>query len=124
MCTRAQGQRAGQLGTSHVIRYRFVGCSRHYKKTNVRGEFHPHFTPLSSLFLAMVANTPVLTVDNINPHIRDMEYAVRGRIAIRAEEIRDQLNKGDQLPFKTVVNCNIGNPQQLEQKPITFFRQV
>lgn len=72
----------------------------------------------------MVANTPVLTVDNINPHIRDMEYAVRGRIAIRAEEIRDQLNKGDQLPFKTVVNCNIGNPQQLEQKPITFFRQV
>lgn len=72
----------------------------------------------------MVANTPVLTVDNINPNIRDMEYAVRGRIAIRAEEIRDQLNNGEQLPFKAVVNCNIGNPQQLEQKPITFFRQV
>jgi len=28
------------------------------------------------------------------------------------------------LPFSRIVNCNIGNPQQLGQKPITFFRQV
>ncbi|KAI9312944.1 pyridoxal phosphate-dependent transferase [Dichotomocladium elegans] len=73
----------------------------------------------------MVAAPKVLTVDKINPNLREMEYAVRGRLAIRAEELRDELQKpGANLPFKQVVNCNIGNPQQLEQKPITFFRQV
>ncbi|KAI9472925.1 pyridoxal phosphate-dependent transferase [Zychaea mexicana] len=71
-----------------------------------------------------MADKKVLTVDNINPHIRDMEYAVRGRLAIRAEEIRDELAQGRKFPFNTVVSCNIGNPQQLNQKPITFFRQV
>jgi hypothetical protein len=31
---------------------------------------------------------------------------------------------GVKFPFKKVTYCNIGNPQQLNQKPITFFRQV
>ena len=71
------------------------------------------------------AKPKVLTVDNMNPHIREMEYAVRGRLAIRAEELRDELAHGaTNLPFSKVVSCNIGNPQQLNQKPITFFRQV
>jgi alanine transaminase len=60
----------------------------------------------------------------MNNYIKNVEYAVRGRIAIRAEEIRDELAANKKFPFKTVVNCNIGNPQQLNQKPITFFRQV
>ncbi|KAG0172783.1 hypothetical protein DFQ28_002943 [Apophysomyces sp. BC1034] len=67
----------------------------------------------------------VLRIDNMNPYIRKVEYAVRGRLAIRAEELRDQLKTNpSELPFDAVVNCNIGNPQQLNQKPITFFRQV
>lgn len=69
----------------------------------------------------------VLTNDSINNYVKNVEYAVRGRIAIRAEEIRDDLAKGSETnkyAFDTVVNCNIGNPQQLNQKPITFFRQV
>ena len=71
------------------------------------------------------AKPKVLTVDNMNPHIREMEYAVRGRLAIRSEELRDELAHGaTNLPFSKVVSCNIGNPQQLNQKPITFFRQV
>lgn len=67
----------------------------------------------------------VLTVQNMNPKVKKVEYAVRGRLAIRAEEIRNDLaeNKG-YYKFKRVVSCNIGNPQQLNQKPITFFRQV
>ena len=60
----------------------------------------------------------------MNAHIKNVEYAVRGELAIKAETLRDQLNKANSLPFKTIVNCNIGNPQQLQQKPITFFRQV
>ncbi|KAI7901296.1 pyridoxal phosphate-dependent transferase [Cokeromyces recurvatus] len=68
----------------------------------------------------------VLTLKNMNPLIKSVEYAVRGRLAIRAEEIRTDMEKGkgDKYDFDRVVNCNIGNPQQLNQKPITFFRQV
>lgn len=67
----------------------------------------------------------VLTVQNMNPLVKDVEYAVRGRLAIRAEEIKNDLQeKKNYYKFKKVVNCNIGNPQQLNQKPITFFRQV
>ncbi|GBC06735.1 hypothetical protein RclHR1_07000005 [Rhizophagus clarus] len=68
----------------------------------------------------------LLTYESINPHVKRVEYAVRGELAIRAEQIKDELSKGNSYnyDFDTVVNCNIGNPQQLKQKPITFFRQV
>ncbi len=31
---------------------------------------------------------------------------------------------GHGFPFNKIVHCNIGNPHQLGQQPITFFRQV
>ena len=68
-----------------------------------------------------------LTVDSLNPAIRNVEYAVRGELAIKAEEYRNQLKKKDHgLPFDRVISSNIGNPQQkgLDQRPITFNRQV
>lgn len=72
-----------------------------------------------------------LNIDNINPHVREAQYAVRGELATRAESYRAKLGKGhpptppdESLPFNQVISANIGNPQQLDQKPITFFRQV
>lgn len=72
-----------------------------------------------------------LNINNINPHVREAQYAVRGELAVRAESYRAKLKKGyppsppdEPLPFDKVVSANIGNPQQLDQKPITFFRQV
>ncbi|KAK5010702.1 alanine transaminase [Cryomyces antarcticus] len=66
-----------------------------------------------------------LTIDNINPHVKVAKYAVRGPLAVRSEEYRAKLAKGEKdLPFDAVISANIGNPQQLDQKPITFFRQV
>lgn len=66
-----------------------------------------------------------LNVDNINPSIRAAKYAVRGELAVKAEDYRLRLLEGDKsLPFDSVIFANIGNPQQLDQKPITFFRQV
>ena len=63
--------------------------------------------------------------------MKEAKYAVRGELAIKSEELRAKLKKGDPptppedpLPFDTVISANIGNPQQLDQKPITFFRQV
>ncbi len=66
----------------------------------------------------------VLNINTMNPLIKNVEYAVRGKLAIRSEEIRTDLEHGKKYPFDKVVNCNIGNPQQLNQAPITFFRQV
>jgi alanine transaminase len=75
-----------------------------------------------------------LNIDNINPHVKEAKYAVRGELATRAEAYRAQLAKSHgapptppqdhPLPFDKVISANIGNPQQLDQKPITFFRQV
>lgn len=67
-----------------------------------------------------------LNIKNINPHVVEAKYAVRGELAVKSEEYRAKIRKGDakDLPFDQVISANIGNPQQLDQKPITFFRQV
>ncbi|ETW77190.1 hypothetical protein HETIRDRAFT_388676, partial [Heterobasidion irregulare TC 32-1] len=68
-----------------------------------------------------------LTVDSLNPSILKVQYAVRGELAIKAEEYREQLKQPDHgLPFDKIISSNIGNPQQkgLDQPPITFNRQV
>jgi len=68
---------------------------------------------------------PRLNLRNINQHVVKAEYAVRGELAVKSEQYRAQLRKGDtSFPFSDVISANIGNPQQLDQKPITFFRQV
>lgn len=60
----------------------------------------------------------------INQNILQAKYAVRGAIVLRAGEHEKALQRGEKRPFQEIVYCNIGNPQQLGQKPITFFRQV
>ncbi|KAM7191564.1 mitochondrial putative alanine aminotransferase [Rhypophila sp. PSN 637] len=66
-----------------------------------------------------------LNIHNINPHVKKAKYAVRGELAVKSEEFRAALlGENSGLPFTQVVSANIGNPQQLDQKPITFFRQV
>ncbi|PKY03175.1 PLP-dependent transferase [Aspergillus campestris IBT 28561] len=75
--------------------------------------------------LATVPPPRCLNINNINPHIKEAKYAVRGELAVKAEEYRVRLSHGEKsLPFDSVIFANIGNPQQLDQKPITFFRQV
>jgi len=52
----------------------------------------------------------------VNQNIIEMEYAVRGPIPQRAAVLKQQ--------GRTIIPCNIGNPQALGQAPITFYRQV
>ena len=66
--------------------------------------------------LATVADLPIA--------ITSMEYAVRGRVAIKAGELKSRLNRGEALPFKELIYCNIGNPHAVKQQPITFYREV
>jgi len=72
----------------------------------------------------MTTETTVLTVDNINPNIKAMEYAVRGPLIIRAHEIEKELLDGAKKPFTEMVYANIGDAHAMGQKPITFIRQV
>lgn len=67
-----------------------------------------------------------LTLESINQSVVKAKYAVRGELAVKSETYRAKIRKGDaqDLPFDQVISSNIGNPQQLGQKPITFYRQV
>ena len=65
-----------------------------------------------------------LSLESVNPLLLKMEYAVRGRLLTRAGELEAELLAGKALPFKKIIRCNIGNPQALGQKPLSFVRQV
>lgn len=66
-----------------------------------------------------------LGLADLNKLTINAKYAVRGRIPIRADELKDQLkDKKRQLPFNQIIYANIGNPQQLDQTPLTWYRQV
>ena len=64
------------------------------------------------------------TEKDLNQWLVEAEYAVRGEILDRSEELQKQLDAGEKLPFEKIVPCNIGNPQALGQHPISFARQV
>lgn len=73
-------------------------------------------------------SSKVLTVpDGINESLQRMEYAVRGAIVQRAEQLSEKLRdsaSAAELPFSRVILCNIGNPQSVGQTPVTYIRQV
>ncbi|OAY53278.1 alanine aminotransferase 1, mitochondrial [Manihot esculenta] len=68
---------------------------------------------------------PTVSRDTLNPKVLQCEYAVRGEIVTIAQRLQDELKaKPGSLPFDEILYCNIGNPQSLGQRPITFFREV
>ncbi|KAK3755937.1 hypothetical protein QZH41_020473 [Actinostola sp. cb2023] len=83
-------------------------------------------------------SSKVLTGGTMNPFIKQIEYAVRGAIVIRASELEKELEKvnfmyncghvvisqGAKKPFEHVVKANIGDAHALGMKPLTFPRQV
>ena len=81
----------------------------------------------TSYFSSTTSAMRPLTVDQLNPAILKVQYAVRGELAIKAEDLRVKLqSQNHDLPFSKVISSNIGNPQQkgLDQPPLTFTRQV
>lgn len=68
-----------------------------------------------------------LTINDLNESTLEAKYAVRGKIPIRADELRSQIDNDPQnhgLPYDRIISANIGNPQQLDQKPLSWYRQV
>ena len=67
----------------------------------------------------------LVNIDNMNNHVKNVEYAIRGEINTKAMSLSKQLkSRSGTLPFEKIYQCNIGNPQVLEQKPLSFVRQV
>jgi alanine transaminase len=61
----------------------------------------------------------------MSPYLRTMEYAVRGKVVIAADIINEKLKEGSvDYPFDHIIYTNIGNPQSIGQKPLTWPRQV
>jgi aspartate/methionine/tyrosine aminotransferase len=58
----------------------------------------------------------VIRHEDIGRAVKDCEYAVRGPIVARAQELERQ--------GRHIVYCNIGNPQSLGQRPVTWVRQI
>ncbi len=57
-----------------------------------------------------------IRLDTLGTAVLRTEYAVRGPIVARAQELERE--------GREIIYCNIGNPQALEQKPLTYLRQV
>jgi aspartate/methionine/tyrosine aminotransferase len=57
-----------------------------------------------------------ITISDLGASVLETHYAVRGPIVARAQE----LERSD----REVIYCNIGNPQALGQRPLTYVRQV
>jgi len=57
-----------------------------------------------------------LHLSDLSEEVLRMNYAVRGPIVARAQELEKE--------GKTIIYCNIGNPQSLGQKPVTYIRNV
>lgn len=57
-----------------------------------------------------------IKLQDLGKSVIDTQYAVRGPIVARAAEL--------ERAGREIIYCNIGNPQALEQKPLTYVRQV
>lgn len=67
---------------------------------------------------------PTITLENMNPCVKEMEYAVRGPLVIRAVEIEKEIQRGVSKPFTDVIKANIGDAHAMGQQPVVFLRQV
>lgn len=65
-----------------------------------------------------------LSPSNLNPAVVNAAYAVRGSVLQAATNIQTRMKAGEKFGFDSLTLCNIGNPQSLKQKPLSFVRQV
>jgi len=77
-----------------------------------------------NLYTSTSTMAPTVALDNMNPCIKKMQYAVRGPLVIRATAIEKELLEGVKKPFDSVIKANIGDAHAMGNKPITFIRQV
>ena len=52
-----------------------------------------------------------------------VQYAVRGPIVVRANQLKEELENGVKKPFDKIIMSSVGDCHAMGQKPITFTRQ-
>lgn len=58
----------------------------------------------------------MITKSSLNRNLLHAEYAVRGPIVTRAQQL--------EIEGRKIIYANVGNPQALRQRPVRFVRQV
>ncbi len=58
----------------------------------------------------------MISLQSLNKNLLRAEYAVRGPIVQRAQEL--------EAGGRKIIYCNIGNPQALKQQPVSYIRQM
>src|SRR5579863_3919350 len=58
----------------------------------------------------------MIRLEDINEKIIKAEYAVRGSVVNRAQELEQE--------GRSIIYCNIGNPHTFKQRPLTYVREV
>ena len=81
------------------------------------------------------APTTAISLDNINSHVKNASYAVRGPIVSRAQELAKTRQSFFLLThlltcllaislLRPIISCNIGNPHALQQPALSYIRDV
>lgn len=65
---------------------------------------------IKSTQLAIRNYQKVLSKETLSENVIKSEYAVRGKIPMRGEEIQNEIRKGVKYPFTSTTSLNIGNP--------------
>lgn len=81
---------------------------------------------MSARLMSSTCSSKALSMDNLNPAIKEVEYAVRGPLPIRANEIQKELNEGntESYPFDKIIKANIGDCHATGGRFISYIRQV
>ncbi|GLH05997.1 Uncharacterized protein GBIM_11527 [Gryllus bimaculatus] len=108
--------------------YRVVNCSEKIKGRGCSIQLSPKSLNRYQFPRAMAnvsgRERKLLTMDNLNPCVKSMEYVLSGPLVSRAAAIEKELEQGAKKPFKEVINAVTGDLQAMGQPPITFTRQV
>lgn len=97
-----------------------LALSRRYFSVRFAGRKH-----FSAKVTDMSGHKTQLSPSTMHINSRESEYAVRGPVTIKAAAVQKKLlSDPSSVPFTSLISCNIGNPQALGQKPLTFVRQV
>lgn len=104
------------LAPTYARRLRFFAATGQYKM---------YSTPTHHSSTEMPNRKRQLSPSTMHVNSREAQYAVRGPVAVKAQVMQKKLQSDpSSVPFKSLIACNIGNPQALGQKPLTFVRQV
>jgi len=95
-----------------VTATKFSGCCPASVEIQDYYEAHPHVGERSTRSKAEYS----WNQHTMAQSLRRMEYAVRGKIVMKAEELQSQ--------GRDIIYTNIGNPHGVGQKPLTYNRQV